>query len=101
MEQIIYTSKHYKQTKWADYFVEVENGQIGIIRYFFGGKFEPKFLIDVYDKIHVNHHWTEVRPANSSEIHSCKEIKHKLLYLKAGHIQYTTMEPNMYGAFCF
>lgn len=101
MEQIIYTSKHYKQTKWADYFVEVENGQIGIIQYFFGGKFEPKFLIDVYDKIHVNHHWTEVRPANSSEIHSCKEIKHKLLYLKAGHIQYTTMEPNMYGAFCF
>lgn len=38
MDQIIYTSKHYKQTKSADYFVEVENGRIGIIQYFFWRK---------------------------------------------------------------
>lgn len=101
MNQIIYTSQQYKQTKSADFFVEVENGQIGIIQYFFGEKFQPKFLLNVFDKIHANHHWTEVKPTNSLEIYSCKEIKQKLLYLKSVGIQYTTTEPNMYGAFCF
>lgn len=96
---IIFTSKNYKQTKSVDFFVELEDGQIGAVEFYFGEKLMPKLLLEVYEKTYRNFHWTEVKSTQSHEIHPIKSIKQKILFLKAGTIEYITNEPDMYGAF--
>lgn len=101
INDIVYTSKYYKQTKSSDYFVELKNGRIGIVEFFFGEKLMPNLFLEVFEKTHYNYHWTEVTSSKSYEIHPYESIKRKLLFLKVGSIEYVSNEPNMYGAFFF
>lgn len=84
-----------------DYFVELKDGRIGKIEFFYGEKLMPKLLLQLYEKIHHNFHWTEVEPSQSYEIHLCESIEQRLLYLNTGSIKYITIEPNLYGFFGF
>lgn len=46
-----YTSKSAAKTKSIDYFVRLKNGKVGKIEFFFGDKYKPDFLFEVYEEI--------------------------------------------------
>lgn len=96
-----YTSMEAIETKTIDYFVKIGNQKMGKIVFFFYNNSTACILLNTYDANFQNHHWLEITPNNSFEIHTCTEIKEKLLYFKACSIEYITQEPNAYGRSSF
>lgn len=96
----IYNSTHSKETRSIDYFVEIENNQIGKIVYFFESKSTSKFLLHVHERNFQNFHWIEVKPTPAYEVYSTREISEKWLYFEIGEIKYITKPPNTYGRAC-
>lgn len=92
-----YTSTSAVVTKSIDYFVQMLNGHIGKIQFFFGDERKPNVLLQEFEIIDQNFHWTEVEEIDSYKIYNYDQIHEKLLYFKAGSIQYITKEPNSYG----
>lgn len=93
----LYTSINAIATKSIDYFVKVNNGDMGTIQFFFGQESSPKFLLHVYRNTFENFHWTEVEQSDAYKIYPVEQIEEKLLFFKVGSIQYVTREPNVYG----
>lgn len=92
----IITSTHAKETKSIDYFVKCKNDRMGKILFFFEHNSTSKLLLHVYETNYQNFHWIEVKPSDLFEVHTTCDIEEKLLYFKAGSIEYITMEPNSY-----
>lgn len=101
MNNLIYTSIKAKETKSIDYFVKMKNQKMGKIEFFFEKNDAIHILLNEYNENFENYHWIEVNEANTYSIHACTEIQEKMLYFKAGSIEYITREPNTFGKFCF
>lgn len=93
----IFTSTCAIETKSVDFFIQTTDKTMGKICFFFGSPLEPKILLQSYENQYQNYHWTEIQQTEIFKIFSCNEIEEKLLYFKAGRIEYVTKEPNVYG----
>lgn len=93
----IFTSTCAIETKSVDFFIQTTDKTMGKICFFFGSPLEPKILLESYGNQYQNYHWTEIQQTEIFKIFSCNEIDEKLLYFKAGSIEYVTKEPNVYG----
>lgn len=93
--------QHMQNQRNQLYFVKCRNNRIGKIVFFFEHDSIPKLLLHIYEKIHQNFHWIEVRQMDLFEVCSTCQIEEKLLYFKVGGIEYITKEPNSYGRACW
>lgn len=101
MNKLIYTSTEAVETKSIDYFVQLKSQKMGKIQFFFKMNDAVHMLLSEYIENFKNFHWIEVNEINSYSVHACTEIQEKLLYFKAGTIEYVTREPNTFGKCCF
>lgn len=100
INNLIFTSMKAVQTKSIDYFVILKNGKMGKIEFFFEKNAVTYVLLNEYVESFQNHHWIEVNEAKAYSVHTCADIQEKMLYFKAGNIEYITREPNTFGKHC-
>lgn len=87
-----YTSLLSNHFRSADFFVEMNNGTIGAVEFFFKQNNNSFLFLNKYQIDYTYSHIKEIKKMNKSEIHSCRNIKNKMLYLSVGQVSYICEE---------
>lgn len=91
-----YTSKKSKPTASIDFFVEICDGTIGIIEFFFLHNFVAYALIEVYNVVECFDHFKKVRTAGSLKAVQAADINKKLIYMNVNNEEVITQIPNRF-----
>lgn len=76
------SSLHSKIISTADYFVRLDTGEMGAIKFFLVKEGHIYAIINMYSIEDTNDHLMEVKPTNISQIFNIKHIKEKMLFMK-------------------
>lgn len=91
-----YTSKKSKETASVDFFIELLQGKIGIVKFYFEHDFVIYGLLESYEVMENMDQFSIVRPTGSDELFEVSNIKQKLMYLNIGHQEIITSIPNRF-----
>lgn len=89
-------------TKSIDFFVELHNGFVGAIEFFVNYGNNEYVVIRKYEKLNESHnHLKQIQRTDECTVSSCKEIRHKLIYLEymyssISRAEFICIEPNPY-----
>lgn len=92
-----FTSINYSAAKKTiDYVVEMKNGVVGKIKFYF--VFESVFfaLLEEYEYVDRVLHIHEIKPKNVESVHATENIDKKFIYLKIVNKHYVTNRPNQF-----
>lgn len=96
----VYKSSLSVTTKSVDNFIQMDNGTIGMIEFFFEAD-KPYVMIKKYERMKIYNHLVQVQPHKTDifGVYRCDSIHRKLIYLKytysnVAFIEIITIEPN-------
>lgn len=97
-----FSSLEFPTTKSIDYFVEMEDSEIGKVNFFFIFSDEYFLLLKLYNeqprsKMQERNHLKQISETGEFKIYKCTQIKKKLLYFKVQFAEYISEEPNIYN----
>lgn len=94
---IIYTSSIYlKAKKTIDYFIQSDDGRLGVIKYFFKYWGQNYIMLRLYNEIQRFYHITEVIQDEKCAVIPVTNIIEKKIYVKVHAREYVTFEPNAF-----
>lgn len=93
---IVYTSLMYKKIRTIDYFVRLQNGDIGTIKYYAYIKGQKCAFIEEYEILETIDHIFEVEPSGIDLYAPVDLITDKYLYMYVEKRHYITIIPNVY-----
>lgn len=91
-----YTSLKSKEIASADYFVELKDGTIGQVSFYFVHEFIIYGLLKLYEAIEQLDHFRLVKPTGANTVFVVSNVKKKCMYMKIGNQEIATSEPNRY-----
>lgn len=100
---VIYTSTEYKKIKSVDYFVQFNDGSVGMVLFYF---ILGEIVHVLFEKFEIcaednSNHIQKIKPSSTLEVRNIADIKKKLLYIEIKCAlcqikQYISYVPNHY-----
>lgn len=90
------TSKISRVVSTVNYFVRLQNGQMGAIKYFFVCDCDVYVFVEVYSLIQQFDHLLQVQNTETDAVFSIKEIASKLIYMAIATKEVVTAIPNKF-----
>lgn len=91
-----FCSKMYKEISTVDYFVKLQNNEVGAIIYYFVDNYKINAYIDIYKVVDTCDHFLSIKIDGRRIIIDIKEIIEKMIYIKIGNQEIVTSIPNKY-----
>lgn len=91
-----FTSQLSKEIATIDYFVELKNGTIGAVKFYFVNELIIYGFMDKYEKIDHLDQFNIIRPSGAHSIFEVCQIEKKLIYMKMNNKEIITSIPNRY-----
>lgn len=94
---VFYTSLLYKRPKkLIDYFIELNDGTIGMARFYFEFENKISVLIEQFEVIESIYHIDKVLQTKKNILAPIDNIDEKFIFMKVGLNQYIVSPPNPY-----
>lgn len=93
---VIYTSLMYKKIKTIDYFVRLQTGDIGTVKYYANRQNQKYVFLQEYEILENIDHIFEVETTGIQICSSVDQIIGKYLYMFINQKHYITAPPNMF-----
>lgn len=91
-----YTCILSKETKASDFFLQLDDGTLGISEFYFKINEDMFVFLNKYEISYTHYHIKEIKKSSESIICACSRIKKKLLYLAVSGIEYISEKSNKY-----
>lgn len=82
INNVIFTSTLYKETKSSDFFVEFKDGSLGSITFYFEDRGSKYVFFEYFDVLAYIGHVVEIQPTNTYSIKKIEEVANKMLHMK-------------------
>lgn len=93
---IKYTSQQMKEISTIDYFIKLNDDQIGSVKYYTIFNFNLFAVIDIFEVVETYDHFFQIIGSDRQELVNINDINEKCLYLKFGQREYVTCVPNKF-----
>lgn len=91
-----YTSKKSKETASIDYFIELLQGKVGMVKFYIERDYIIYGLLELYEVVECMNQFSTVKATGISELFEISKIKRKLIYMKIVDKEFTTSIPNRF-----